>query len=495
MARLALRIAMTALAATTPAVAQQCALQSPAFCETFESGPAPLEARGRAGELDRARFSAARYLPALSTAGGIPMWIRDAEFGLIPGEGACRSGLPALLPVAQDTLVCEPTATIGTRHLVTATGAQNYGVNAYRIRQPFDFAQRTGRIAFDLDLSSWMLLGYSSVVISDDPASSPNWDLNGRGPNPRNGLILVFGDRNNYGTFASVDVREIRDYATVASHTELIDFPWVPTARGHLNHVEIRLSQQRVEIDLSPPSDDGITFPPPLETAAVTFATPLPFSRGYVALLSHNHATFKYSQGDYGTPHPLRSWNAVWDNIGFDGPRILTTREYEIAHAGERVQQTEEWHDAQGNTQVAIHPGTTTAYLIPNDPDQLSAPLTFRGVSLANATRARLVMTGYYQPWNEAWRVLPTSRLIYTINGHPRHERPFSAGELAMLENETGQGGVNHAIDLPLSQLVEGDNVFRFSTREIASGYANAVTNLDLLIDFDPQRVFGDSFE
>lgn len=474
--------------------AQDCGLVAPAFCETFESGPAPLADRGRGGELSRTRFSATRYLPSLSTAGGIPMWVRDVRLGQLAGESPCRDGLPGELDVLRDTLVCEPSATIGSRHLVTATGAQNYGVNAYRIRQPFDFAQRTGRIAFDLDLASWMLLGYSSIVISDEPAPSPNWDINGRGPNPRNGLILVFADRNNYGTFATVDVHEVRGFATVASHTGLIDFPWVPATRGKLNHVEVRLSQQRVEIDLSPPSDDGLVFPPPAANARVDFASPLPFTRAHMALLSHNHATWKYSQGE--ATQPLRSWNATWDNIGFDGPVIQRTREYEIAHAGTRSEMRDTWIDDEEIEHELRLTGSTTAYLVPNDPALLGDPLVFRDVSLAHAVRARLVLTGYYQNWNEGGQIGADAHLIYSLNGHPRHERPFSAEERAMIANEPGQGGgVNHVIELPLSELVDGDNSIRFSTRALASGYPNAVTNLDLLIDFDPQRVFADSFE
>ena len=34
---------------------------------------------------------------------------------------------------------------------MTAVAMQNYGVNSYMIRQPFDFAGRTGKIVFDVD--------------------------------------------------------------------------------------------------------------------------------------------------------------------------------------------------------------------------------------------------------------------------------------------------------------------------------------------------------
>jgi hypothetical protein len=485
-----------ALALIANVSAQNCGLTNPAFCETFESGPAAVSDRGRGGELNRNRFSATRYFSSLSTGWDIPFWIRDAELGLMPGEPTtCRAGLPEFLVVTQDTLICEPSIYMGTRHLVTATGSQNYGVNSYRIRQPFDFANRTGRIAFDLDLTAAFLLGYSSVVISEDPTPNANWDLNGRGPNPRNGLLLVFNDANNLETFTRVSIFEIRDYATVASHTTLMDTP-VRTRRGRLNHVEIRLSQQSVAVDFSEPSLDGIAFPALTSHANLTFAAPLTFSRGYVHMLSHNHATWKYTQQNYGTPHPLRSWNAYWDNIGFDGPIIDSTREYEVLDSNIASTINETYLDINNQTVTVQQPGHTIGYLIPNDPAVLSAPLVFRGVALANATRARLVMTGYYQNWSFNLIPQPTSRLIYQLNNQPKHERAFTSDEIAMYVNEAGQGGgMNHAIDLPLNELVEGDNTIRFSTRDLASGYPNGVLNLDLLIDFDLARVFANSFE
>ena len=64
-----------------------------------------------------------------------------------------------------------------------------------------------------------------------------------------------------------------------------------------------------------------------------------------------------------------------------------------------------------------------------------------------------------------------------------------------MLDEPGQTGGYNHSIDIPLAELRDGDNTVRFSTSHIGSGYPNAVVNLDLLIDFDLQQVFGDSFE
>ena len=63
----------------------------------------------------------------------------------------CRSGITqtSVFP-PNDTLICDPSGTRSSQ-LMTAVSMQNYGVNSYMIRQPFDFAGRTGKIVFDVD--------------------------------------------------------------------------------------------------------------------------------------------------------------------------------------------------------------------------------------------------------------------------------------------------------------------------------------------------------
>jgi hypothetical protein len=480
-----LAIAFTAV--PDPASAQQCGLSPAAFCETFESGPAPLNDRGRGGELSRTKFSATRYHPSLSTGDGVTFWTWEAELGLIPEEiASCRPDITGYLLPTRDTLVCNPSGNIGTKFLLTAVGSQNYGVNAYRIRQPFDFSGRTGRVVFDVDLAENFLLGYTSVVISEDPSPAPNWDINGRGPNPRNGLILVF-----FG--ARVDVHDVRDHI-MSSFPEDVPSPIV-SQRGRLVRVELRLSQTGLEVLTSPPSADGITFAPVVSRRTVTFTQPLTFSRSYVSLLAHNHATWKYGITFGGLPRPLRSWNVYWDNIGFDGPMLTGTREYEIPMSAIPATRTTVDEHPAGVFTTVVHQGISMGYVMPDGTNALGAPLTFTGVSKFRATRARLVFNGYYQGYNIDGIRKGTGRLRYQLNSAPPHLRAFTPGEVAMLDTPGQTGGYNHSIDVPLSELVDGDNTVRFGTLNISSGYPNAVINVDLLIDFDPDLTFRDSFE
>jgi len=207
-------------------------------------------------------------------------------------------------------------------------------------------------------------------------------------------------------------------------------------------------------------------------------------------------STWKYAITSGGMPRPMRSWNLFWDNIGFDGPVIGGTREFEIADAAVPSTATTIDEYAPGTFNTTVQNGLSLGYTIPDGNGPMSAPLTFTGVSLDRATRARLVFNGYYQGHdnNEQLR-LGKGRLRYRFNDNAVHERAFSAAEIAMLDEPGQTGGVKHAIDIPLAQLREGDNSVRFSTLNIESGYPNAVTHLDLLIDFDADEIFADSFE
>ena len=365
--------------------AQACGLMQPAFCETFERGSAPTWDRGRGNELSRTRFSTTRYAPSLSTGDGETFWAWEAEFGLIPEEPPpCRGDVTGFLLPTRDTLMCDPSPPIASHYLMTAVGSQNYASNAYRIRQPFDFGNRTGTVVFDTDLASNFLLGYSSVVISEGPSPAPSWDINGRGPNPRNGVLVVFLGNN-------VEVHDVRDYAMTTMPGSSTD---IPRERGHLCRMELRLSQQRLEILTSEPSADGVTFTPVASRRVVDFDPPLTFSRSYLSLLAHNHATWKYGITFGGLPRPLRSWNTYWDTIGFDGSAHLSTREYEVPDANVPSTETTIDEFPPGVVNTIEHPGLSLGYVIPDGDGTMSAPLVFAAVSRRHAIRARLVFNG-----------------------------------------------------------------------------------------------------
>src|SRR6185503_12616797 len=176
-----------------------CGFETAAFCDTFD-GASPRQ--GRAGELDSLFWSASRNQGQLSTtrAMGIGM-------AVIP---ECRPGMSTHVWPDRDTLICNPTANVASSHLLAAAAAQNYGQNGYRIRQPFDFKGRTGKIVFDAAVNLLSPLhGWVSLAITEDPMSVPGYAIRGNDEGsviPKNAVEVHFA---NFGDHTRMSVRNV----------------------------------------------------------------------------------------------------------------------------------------------------------------------------------------------------------------------------------------------------------------------------------------------
>jgi hypothetical protein len=479
-----------------------CGFEAPAFCDTFETGPAQ---GGRSGELDPARWSVVRGQPYNSAS-------FDDAFRIGPALiGACRAGLSntRVLPDA-DVLVCDPIPTIPSRHVLATAAAQNYGLSTYRIRQPFDFAGRTGTIKLDMDLSNNGLGGWPALIIAEDPSPAPSFDWQERGSGPRNGIEIEFGTGwcSTPHTLEAV-VYTFQDYLQTA-HVPSFDcaIPHATTAPDALNHVEVHLTQTHVEVWTSDTSPDGVAFPNLHLLWAADVA--LPFSRGYVSLALRNHATQKYWLGSAATVR--------WDNVGFDGPVVAGWREYSApdsltpyrglsgckmggaacqwegdvipAFPGDagRVMcaQTTCTYDGEGRN---------VGYVVPNMNESVApVGLRFSGVGKGAATRARLILAAEY-PWF-AWSMMfppPTHLdLRFRLNGGPWHDHPVTDVEANAFTDffpaiggaGAGAGLLNQAITVDIAELREGDNVVELQAAGTWTGsYRISVTGVDLVLD------------
>jgi hypothetical protein len=438
----------------------------PAFCDNFEDGPRP---GGRAGELDPARWSAVR-------SAGI-----DTAFGAGIGKaklGQCRPGLTdaMVLPDAE-TVICDPTPTIATRHLLTATAAQNYGLNTYRIRQPFDFAGRTGTIKLDVDATPAGLGGWPAIAISQDPSPTPSFDFPERGSGPRNGveIELLGGFCNTPNTMFPVvyryrDYNESPDPATQPPASYSCDLAHAMVQQGSLNHVEIYLTRNHLEVWVSDVSPDGVTFPNFQRVYAGDLD--LPFDRGYVSVIGRNHATIKYGYGP--------SWNIRWDNIGFDGPVVGGWREFSVPDALDPTADGE---------------GLRTGYTVPAAENGESVNLVIPAVDLTGATSARLALSAQY-PWFE-WNGVnhpPTYfDLRYRLNGGAWHDRYITDVEANAFQSFSGDVGavgaglLSQIIDLDLAELHDGDNTLDFAGANVWTGsYRIGVVGIDLVVSTSP---------
>jgi hypothetical protein len=479
-----------------------CGLEAPAFCDTFETGPAQ---GGRSGELDPARWSVVRGQPYNSAS-------FDDAFRIGPALiGRCRAGLSntRVLPDA-DVLVCDPIPTIPSRHVLATAAAQNYGLSTYRIRQPFDFAGRTGRIKLDMDLTNNGLGGWPALILAEDPSPAPSFDWQERGSGPRNGIEIEFGTIwcSTRNTIQPI-VYTFKDYVQT-THMPSFDcaIPHATTAPNALNHVEVYLTQTHVEVWTSDTSPDGVTFPNLHMLWAGDLA--LPFSRGYVSLALRNHATMKYWLGSAATVR--------WDNVGFDGPVVTGWREYSAPDSLTAYQGLSgckmggtacQWEgdvipafpDDAGRVMCAQTTctydgeGRNVGYVVPNMSESVPpVALRFSGVTKGAATRARLVLAADY-PWF-AWAMMfppPTHLdLRFRVNGTAWHDRFVTEVEAnAFTDFFPSIGGagasaglLNQAIDVDLTELRDGDNLVELQAAGTWTGsYRISVTGVDLVLD------------
>ncbi|MBL8742639.1 MAG: hypothetical protein JNK04_16140 [Myxococcales bacterium] len=431
----------------------------------------------------------------------------------------CRSDLPAQVPTDRDTLVCDGNDAIQSNHLLVATAAQNYGQNSYRARQPFDFAGRTGTIVFDADGTNSGLLGWISLEVTEDPTPAPSFTFEQNYENgsiPRNGIEVQFahlcGGEN-------VGVSDIIVYDDFAQASVFSLGACAPAARGKLNHFEVRLSEQQIEVYATPPSDDGLTFGEPVLLGSADVA--LPFSRGYVHFTTHNHATVKYSVegicnpqfgnddcASYGAGFQcvpdgpfdsfcrqngtgictstadcqpfgpdytcddrqtcvIDAWLTRWDNLGFDGPAVVGAfREYE---ALDSLTPT-----SSGKTNVA--------YRVADAGQGPAQTIQIDGVDIAGATSAKIAL----QNWalHDAGSPPPVDyALNYRMNGGAWKARTLTPSELQMMSDLPNAGTRSIMLDIDVADLVAGTNEIEFTASNANQGYPPVVLNIDLILE------------
>jgi hypothetical protein len=437
-----------------------CGLPAAAFCETFG---APAAVHGRAGELDARTWSAGRLAPQLPTGNGVAIAIGP---GAIPNN--CRAGLPSTVLPSQDALICDANSNIMSNHLMVASAAQNYGQNSYRIRQPFDFGGRTGKIVFDAEARVQSpLVGWTSIDVTEDPIDAPSFAVGSEGTQnnegslvPKNGFGLQFQDNcNGTAGFALRMLNVFQNYATTTILPP--NHVCIPAQEGKLNHFELTVSQQKIEVSATPFSPDGQQFGAP--SVLISTAVNLPFARGYVQISVHNHASMKY------TNDAITAWVARWDNVGFDGPIISNWREYEVPDA--LTPGVDGWN-RKG-------PILSVGYRITDVTKGPGQTFKFGSVDLTDVETAKVSFASWFlrDP-----AIVATYGFKYRLNGKAWRDRPLDAGEVGQLNDSHSQGQLGQVVDVPLSDLVQGDNTFEIVGVNIPQSYPPCLNNINLVL-------------
>jgi hypothetical protein len=427
-----------------------CGLDAAAFCDPFDA----VAVGGRARELDGSLWSGARAAANGPSSDGNAMPIGGAT--LPP----CRVGLPSVVMPEQDALICDTITTIQSNHLLVATAAQNYGQSSFRIRRPFDFAARTGTIVFDASLVPGGLQGWTAIAITKEPTATPSYtrlENDENGALPRNAIEIHFNQ--NCQTTGQVSVSQFvvyDNYVQTIREVEYEERTCVSMRPNALNHVEVKVSSSRVEVWASPVSEDGVTFAPVELLAAADLD--LSFSKGYVHLSTHNHASLKYSDDT------VDAWITRWDNVGFDGPVVEGWREAEVADSltpGTENQQNIGWRL-----------GTLAT-------DYWSAPLSFSAIDMTGATKAQIALTSFM---SLGLGTPANFQLDYRINGGTPHARKFDAAQMAMLEAIPVSGTMSMLLEIDPAELRSGTNTIELATTDVPTSYPPVVYNLDLIV-------------
>jgi hypothetical protein len=368
----------------------------------------------------------------------------------------CGAPFSDILP-GQDVRVCDGQL----QEVFDDQGAT--ALHSMRIRQPFDFADRTGTLVWDVDAKvnphsighGWWI----EVWITEDPAPMPHTELTVVSSYPRRGIGLSFASGGPCESTAEAWGNSLE--TVFVTNDDLVqsvfdDVGWdTPETRcframdGQLNHFELRLSTDRLELEVTNFDDpDGPRSFVTVESLA------LPFSRGYVHL---EHVQFSAAQDglegcEEGVPNtcPTPSQTFRWDNVAFDGPVLPTPRAYDVPEPGN------------------IGPENEGAYVGWPLWDGSDLTVTFPDVDLEGVVAAGL-----------GWTVLGANGQVYEyrLNEGAWHTSVVPDGPEA---TATLRG---YSVALDLGELVVGSNTL--DVRAVDPGTIEGVGNIDLTLELE----------
>jgi hypothetical protein len=448
------RVCLVAMAITTfsvtagwrlsgPAIAQgACALQlatSPlAFCDTFD---APAGTGNRSGDLN-------------GTVWGVSRILGDTNFG----QGTANAASPTSL------LGCGGTSTVRPPQDVSVCNGQlreatndngSVTVLAMYPKQPFDFAGRTGTIGFDVSNDSHGThASWPEVWLTDAPVPAPFNHFDSWIALPRHGFGIRFAAQvgpRQYGYCPNADNTTrwtvdsavvVRDYlyddtngfgtrALTMTPLECVTSP--PDGSGVMNHVELRVSQNQIDVYAT---DAGTTAP--LKRIAVLTNVNLTLSRGLVWLEDAHY------NADKGGLPSQRMHTFMWDNVAFDGPFTYRDLSFDALDAGVPGR------DGTVNLGKTSGAGQSSSWSVLGMPPG------------PTADAVRVLFNFFHQD-------APTA-LNLTINGHA-HVVPWPYPEAQ------GYTWRTLAVSIPIADLVPGTNAVTIGANQMI-----VTSNVDIVL-------------
>jgi len=384
-----------------------------AFCDSFDaprSNPAT-----RSGDLDAELWGVSRISTKVNIGQNENNWFYSAK---LQGCGATQTVLPP-----RDVRICNG------RLVEAASDRGEIPTLALYPKQPFDIAGRTGTVVFDVSADSdGPHAAWPEFWWTDQPVPTPHAELSSEFPYARHafGFVLTLQCPNNQ--IGVEKMYAIRNYAVSELPFSSTGCVNKGSVTGGLNHFEVRINQNRVEVWATNPGSTTI------KQVAVATNAGLSLTRGLIWL---EHVQYNACKYDDQCQHTF-----AWDNVGFDGP--ATYRDLSF--------------DAQ-DALVRIDSGTVA----------LGYPVSSAGTSIrVPGVMRRQTPTGAIVTFN--W--FPYNRSVpqISVNGGPVRNTPWPF-------DPATYGWRTIAVPVPLSEVVDGNNTVRFT-----SGDETVVSNVNLIL-------------
>ncbi|MEI9941331.1 MAG: hypothetical protein WDO69_29280 [Pseudomonadota bacterium] len=430
------------------APAGSCGFDKPAFCDTFDTA----HPGGRGGDIDETQWHFARWgHETRQHFVRIPNTTEPLTERTVTSVFCGKPFSGILIP--NDVVSCDGVGVDGLTSMQLNEVYDDQGdfaFNSMRIRQLFDFTDRTGTVQFDVDAKiNPMNLGHGWWVefwVTDDPAPMPYHEAPGIVPYPKNGIGINLQGLNNCPQ--GRESTEVSRVFVTKDHKILHDIPgWeldhdsddarcFKTQDQKLNRIKIMLTKDRVEIWASD-FDDAMN----LHRIAVAPILDLPFTRGYVHL---QHSA--YNARKDGNVTGVQTYR--WDNVAFDGPSYAVPRAYEV----------------DDNTLPDIDGTGGHMYGYPLS-DQTWTTVKLKGVDLTDAASAS---------FDFSFLANSGRGLMYRFNGGDTHTfivPPFDR-----------EGLRGFSTDVALGDLVSGDNTLDVMMTTTQTDKEEYIGNMELSV-------------
>ena len=394
------------------------------FCETFDAprGNPAL----RSGDLEPVLWGVSRTNTFVNLGQNM---VNDFYAATITGCGAPRQVLPP-----RDVQICD-----GQVFEAVNDGHEGRSTLAMYPKQPFDISGgRTGTVVFDVSADSDSThAAWPEFWWTDKPVPAPSGHLSSQDSYARHsfGFSMAGQCPGNQTTIDRVMVT--RNYAYQELPFTVTGCVDKATAGGPLNHFEMRINTNSVDIYASDPGQTAV------RRIATASGLNLTFTKGLIWMADVHYNACKMAPDDQ-CDHTFS-----WDNVGFDGPATYRDLSFDVPDA---------------NVVGTAAPNTLSlGYSIP----PAGRTLTLNGV-FRNQTPTGAIVTFNFYPYPAA--VVPSFR----INGGPMHSTAWPWPEADAYAWRTLD------VAIPLAEVRDGTNTIEFFSGQ--AGDSVVVSNVNVIL-------------